>query len=321
MPWVTDFIWDQITNQSFRSPFPFQNAVYNAGSAVVAAYNQIDAMTGEDPRGADPGLSDFKKLQFPTDGGAFGADTINGQIPYAIRFVAAPYKNKQFLREDAPESGKVDVILPLPRDLSVDNRIKYSSGQTETTGGLFDMTTGGWGQFFETWGGIRTWGRDLFGWSKVLGQRPMDERDQIFAGAEFREHNYSWVLVPRNEADGTMIQTISEAFQVFAYPQKANEEAYSRIIHPSVWFITVMDMSKDKGKIHKWAMNPLPSVLQGAKITTAGAAGGMYASVGGYPAATKIDLRFIELEPAINNGRYLQSRSQLRASGGTRGGD
>ena len=47
----------------------------------------------------------------------------------------------------------------------------------------------------------------------------------------------------------------------------------------------------------------------------------MYVSKGGYPAATKIELRFIELEPAINNGRYLQSRSQLRASGGVRGGD
>ena len=35
----------------------------------------------------------------------------------------------------------------------------------------------------------------------------------------------------------------------------------------------------------------------------------------GKPAATKIDIGFVELEPAINNGEKLVSRSQLRMGG------
>ena len=58
-------------------------------------------------------------------------------------------------------------------------------------------------------------------------------------------------------------------------------------------------------------MNPLPSVLESSNVQTSGVGGGMYTK-DGKPAATKIDIGFVELEPAINNGEKLVSRSQLR---------
>jgi len=257
-------------------------------------------------------------LEFPKN---FGSDVIGGEIPYAINFLADEYTNKQSIRENAGKGDFADITLPMPRDINIRNSIVYTSGQSETTGGLFDMTTGGWGEWFKTLGGSISWFKDVTGISAYIGYRPMDERDSIFKGADFRAHNYNWILIPKDAKEGQEVQNIAEAFQTLAYPMKSGRETYSRVIHPPIWHISVFDMTTGKSNAYKWSMDPLPSVLKSVDIQTSGAAGGgVYAAQGGFPAATKISVSFQELEPAINTGRYLQSRSQLRGRA-DRGGD
>jgi len=252
-----------------------------------------------------------------------------GQLdqPLAISFTAVPYANKQSIRENAASASSaiIDITLPMPKNINAQNSITYESGQTETTGGLFDMTTGGWGEWFKSGGGLFSAFNDLTGISAFQGKRPMDERDSIFRGADFRSHSYSWVLIPKNHAEAVAVKDIAYGFQTTAYPRKSGMESYSRVIHPPVWHIKGLDGrgSGTSPSMREWTMEPLPSVLTSVNVQTAGAAGpGIYTISGGYPAATKIDVTFKELEPAINDGTgQLLSRSQLRSGATSPEGD
>jgi hypothetical protein len=232
--------------------------------------------------------------------------------PYMLTFSAHNYSNKQSIRGTDMQGALINIHLPMPMNLSVNNNITYESGQTETTGGLFDPTVAGVGESLKSWLTGGSWWKDMSGYSALMGKRPMDERDSIFRGADFRSHNYSWVLIPKSKEEAIAVKDIAQAFQRGGYPKKTGLETYSRIIHPPVWKIDAISAGGPGGFIKEaWHMNPLPSVLAKCSVQTSGVAGGMYTK-GGLPAATKIDVGFVELEPAINNGEKLVSRSQLR---------
>ena len=109
-------------------------------------------------------------------------------LAYAINFIPVEYSNKQSIRENAAEAMDqfANIWLPMPRDISTGNRINYAAGQTETTGGLFDPTTGGFFSSIKSGFGLFSAFNDLTGISAYMGKRPMDERDSIFKNAEFR---------------------------------------------------------------------------------------------------------------------------------------
>ena len=260
------------------------------------------------------------ELTFPEQDQFGGDDVTTGKIPFAIGFLADELRNKQSIRENAGIGSLANITLPMPKEINLNNKISYSTGQSETTGGVYDMTTQGWGEWIWTLGGFVSAGKDVTGVTSFWAQRPMDERDNIYSGAEFRNHSYSWLLIPKNKKQAQTVYNIAQAFQTLAYPMKSDWETYSRVIHPPIWHINVLDMANGRSNAHQWDMDPLPSVLTSVDIQTSGAAGGVYASHGGFPAATKISVNFIELEPAVNTGKYLQSRSQVRG-GAARDGD
>lgn len=268
-----------------------------------------DSNTAERMGGGD------NKLAFPE--GGFGASSNRAmQIPVCINFCADVYENKQMFRENAIQGNIADITLPLPMQLSDDSSISYSPGQTETTGGIWDMTPGGWRETWRSWFGLKTLASDFLGTSALYGQRPMDERDNIFKGAEMRTHSFEWIMIPKNRKDGETIDKIVKTFQRSAYPMSSEDEVYSRVIHPPVWQIRTFDLVN--GLDNVWIHDPLPAVLSQVRIQTA--TGALHQTQGGYPAATGLTLVFKELEPAVNTGKYLQSRSQVRG-GAARGGD
>ena len=273
-----------------------------------------------------PQQSDTAVLRWPRS----GTWTSKDNMPFGIRFQAVEYSNKQSIRENNPDRAGgtyAKIVLPLPKNENVNNEIGYSEGKTET-GGLFDPSSAGMGQLFSTGLGITTLFKDITGMSAFAGQRPMDKRDQIFKGANFRTHSYSWKLIPKNAEDGELISKIVTKFQNFAYPMVSTNQQASRVIHPPIWHIRALNFMGDRedtNAMRIWDMEPLPSVLTSVKITTAGAAGDAAYAVGNkgkqYPAATELTVNYVELEPAINSGNgYLQSRSQIKGNA-RRGGD
>ena len=252
-------------------------------------------------------------LEFPTGSCGFKDEK---DLLISLNFKAVPYTNKQAFRNDAPGGDTVcDITLPLPKQLSARSQISYQSGETETTGGLFDPTSGGFWESVGTLGGLTTLFKDVTGISAYVGQRPMDERDSIFKGAELRKHQYTWTLVPKCPGDGSEIAQICKKFQTFAYPGKSDAQTYSRVIHPPVWWISALNLKG--GGTFRWDMGPLPSVIETVNVETAQDGVFAFADDGNfdaYPAMTRLTVGFVELEPAINTGDTIQSRSQVRGN-------
>jgi len=260
------------------------------------------------------------RLIFPPTG---NFDSVEDLGEYRINFVAARYSNKQSVRAYSGVQKMTgtwaDITLPMPRNIKIDNRIRYSRGQADVSGSIFDPTaTGLWSAFLDITR-INS-AMDILGVSSALGHRPMDESDSIFKGAEFRRHSYSWKLAPKAPGDATTITAIVREFQRMAYPNRTVADTYSRVLHPPIWFINVMNLNADDYKGFRWDMGPLPSVLESVNIGTQGSAGGPFAATQGvegekkksYPAVTTLSLNFVELEPAINTESGLMSRSQVR---------
>ena len=232
--------------------------------------------------------------------------------PFSIRFQAQPYSIFSESRDEAPDTGAsfADITLPLPINLSRDNSIKYGIGETET-GHMFDFTAGGFWESLKTGFGVVTAAKDLLGVGSLMGQRPMDMRDSIYEGVNFRTHKFSWKIIPKCEGDLEEITKICNAFQTCSYPMMSGFESASRVIHPPVWHITGMGIGVSKKEMEeRWTFKMLPSVLTEVRIDTT--PDGTWAFQGGYPAVSALSVSFQELEPAVAAGNEIKSRSQVK---------
>ena len=236
-----------------------------------------------------------EEANFPT--GKCGFDD-QDSLGYSLNFQAVAYENKQSLRNNAPSDVVADITLPLSKSVAANSNITYVSGETETTGGLFDPTSGGFWETLGTLGGFTTFFKDVTGISAFVGQRPMDERDSIFKG------------------DWPEIAKICQIFQSHAYPSATDDQTYSRVTHPPVWWIKTFDHHAGTSTAFRWDMGPLPSVLRQVSVETAtdGVFSTLDATGKGFPAATRLRLGFVELEPAVRKGKHIFSRSMIRGN-------
>ncbi len=252
----------------------------------------------------------FGKLQWPSaQCGLDGADN----TPLKLRFQAQPYSIFSETRDEAPDTGSsfADIVLPFVKNMARENTIGYGAGETET-GHMFDLTSGGISEFFKTGGGFLTAAKDLFGVSSVMGQRPMDMRDSIYQGVNFRTHSFNWRLIPKCDKDAPEIAEIANAFQTCAYPMMSGFESASRVIHPAVWHINAMGPGATNPN-ETWLFKVLPSVLTKVTInTTPEGTYGHGKNFKYYPAITTLTCDFRELEPAVAAGNTIKSRSQVK---------
>ena len=250
----------------------------------------------------------FGSLQWPSNSCGIRDSADNN--PYNIRFRAGPYSIFSESRDEKPSGEFADITLPLIKNMSRDNSINYGMGETET-GHLFDFTLGGVKEFFKTGGGFLTAAKDILGISSVMGQRPMDMRDSVYQGANFRTHNFEWTLVPKCDNDVQEITDICNAFQTCAYPMMSGFESASRVIHPPVWSIDAMGIGLSEDEMaERWTFKCLPSVLKSVSINSTPE--GTYHFKGKSPAVVNLRLSFQELEPAVAAGNELKSRSQVK---------
>ena len=249
----------------------------------------------------------FGKMEWPSGCGLQGNRT---DVPYTLRFRAGPYSIMSESRDEPPTGEFADITLPLPLNLNRANSIAYGLGETET-GHMFDFTAGGLWESLKTGFGIVSAIKDLTGASKLMGQRPMDMRDSVYEGANFRTHTFSWRIIPKCSSDLEEISKICNAFQTCAYPMLSGYESASRVVHPPVWHIDGMGIGMDEEEMaNRWTFKILPSVLTQVQINTTPE--GTYHFDNGYPAVSNLAVSFQELEPAVSHGNELKSRSQIK---------
>ena len=247
----------------------------------------------------------------------------SGDVPLRLRFQAVEYSIFAGTRNNVPSDSEIDITLPFPKNLVRNNAINYGIGETET-GNMFDITTGGIWETIKTGGGLFSALKDMVGTGKVLGQRPMDMRDSIYQGANFRVHGFTWKMIPKTPKCPDKIRRVCKLFQNNAYPRLSAYESASRVVHPYIWHISKMvgaRRSSGGGEAGKdfdfdpWLFGVLPSVLTKVQIDTTPEGSYGYTpedSRDKYPAITTLTLEFQELEPAINDDGELRSRSQTK---------
>ena len=249
----------------------------------------------------------FGTLEWPSNSCGLGEQD---NYPYMLRFRAGAYSVFSEKRDNPPSGEYADISMPFNKALMRENSITYNAGETET-GHLFDFTAGGLMESLKTGFGIVSAAKDLFGVSSILGQRPMDMRDSVYQGANFRVHSFEWKMVPKCEEDARVISEICNAFQTCAYPMLSGYESASRVVHPPVWHIDGMGIGISNKEVEeRWTFKILPSVLSDVRIDSTPE--GTYHFEGKYPAVTNLSVKFQELEPAVSAGNEIKSRSQVK---------
>ena len=223
------------------------------------------------------------------------------------------------LRNFETGARKCDMWFPMPTKMETTGSVSYSAGMKEdgmlasainkvtTIGGLQDIATNIFG-WFESATGI----------ANTVGKRDMDQREQIFSGANFRTHNYDWTFVPKDAESSARLFAMAYRLNALSYPGAALQT--SKTYHPPLFSLQVYQGGPGGGKPRpEWDMNPQLSILESVTIDRTGA-GRAYA-VGPtdfLPAVWKIGLKFKEFEPLVrtqNTTERLVSRSVSDSNG------
>tara|TARA_R100000008_G_C3572269_1_gene162956 strand:- start:650 stop:1585 length:936 start_codon:yes stop_codon:yes gene_type:complete len=276
----------------------------------------------------------------------------NSNVPLWLQMTAVPYEQKTQMRDNAADPGSSNnyatVSLPLPVEITNANSANYASGTVFGRGGLFDVTNAMIAEGRSTSAGVSKIvadymdtgvegalenvptaliealaksAKDAFGFQNR--EMPMDLRDQVFSGVNFRNFTYSWQLIPKTVDDAFRVATICNAFQTLLYPIRNVENNFgaSRVLHPPMWFISTFDYSGG-GPKNRWTMYPQICLLQSVSVqprTGAGSPWVLGSGDGPWPAITNLSVNFVELEPNINVGNRIANRSKVLNNVGNNG--
>ncbi len=197
---------------------------------------------------------------------------------------------------------KCNMWFPMPNSMTTGSTVSYSAGMKEegmlsgiankfTLGGLTNIVSNVWG-WFESASGI----------ANTIGKRDMDQREQIFSGANFRSHNYDWTFVPKDAESSARLFAMCYRLNALSYPGAATQT--SKAYHPPLFSLNVYQGDAESAGTARpeWDMNPQLSVLQSVTIDRTG--GGKAYAVGPndfLPAVWKISLKFKEFEPLVRS--------------------
>ena len=214
---------------------------------------------------------------------------------------------------------KCDFWFPMPKQMATATSIGYSTGEAPEKGWLssavdFFTTAGGIGSIFT---GVLGWFESASGAAKHIGKRDMDNREQLFGGAGFRQHTYTWTFAPKSSEDANLLFNMAYRLNALAYPGAALQ--ISKMYHPPLFFNTVYQGPGEGAPERKeWSFDPQVCVLESVAVDRT-AAGKAYA-VGRsefLPAVWKLSLTFKELEPLVRS--QISDRLVSRSASDTAG--
>ena len=223
MPSLTD-VFDQVQKQ-YNNIQQAWNAMKNWDPGAMGG---ILNPGGPNPNWTGSGLGNPNGLMYPQNLGT-------NEVPIGVQFVAHKYsprtKDRFLVGDPMAEDGLATITLPLPRDFVNSTTASYKSA-TLTRGGLMDLNpgdlaeqtinkTGGLGAIaayseglFGNLGNLvinniwLNWLKDALKVTEFAGEYPQDLRDNIFAGMQFRTHNFSWTMVPKSASEARLIAEI-----------------------------------------------------------------------------------------------------------------
>lgn len=129
--------------------------------------------------------------------------------------------------------------------------------------------------------------------SKISGRVINKRQEQLFNNMEFRTHNFSYLFVPRNQAESDAIKQIINAFKLYMHPELNEGQGSSLLITPAEFDIEFRFMSDENKSVHRIAT----CALKAMDVN--------YTALGEFiafkdtdnPVAISLDLTFVEMEP------------------------
>ena len=296
---------------------------------------------GPNPNWTGSGLGSAAGLAYPPN--LLGTN----KMPIGIQFVAHRYSPKTTERfqvgDPMADSNLAVITLPLPRDIVNSSSASYKSA-TLSRGSVWDMNpgdlaeqvingTGGLGAIAALnenyYGGMKNiifnniwlgWLKESLKVTEFAGEYPQDLRDNVFAGMQFRTHNFSWTMVPKNSSEARLVAEICAAFSTLSHPTRnaGGAQFVSKVLHPPMWSMACFDSGNtSRGHRNRWVLYPQLCALANVSFRNRMSENGPWVisdngGDGGWPAATQLTVSFLELEPNINTGgarAKIQSRS------------
>ena len=159
------------------------------------------------------------------------------EIELWLNMKAFSFTSLKVVRQLDLQNLKCNMWLPMPTSMVTGTDISYSGGASEQ--GLLTKTVnavttlGSIGNLFT---GVLGFFEDVSGVSNALGKRDMDQRENIFNGANLREHKFDWTFVPKTPEASARLFAMAYRLNALAYPGAAaqtKKNVPSTFIHSS----------------------------------------------------------------------------------------
>lgn len=137
--------------------------------------------------------------------------------------------------------------------------------------------------------------------SKLSGKVFNKRQEQLFNNMEFRSHQFSYLFIPRNQAESEIIKQIITAFKYYMHPDLNEGTGSSLLITPAEFDIEFRYKDRENTSISRIATCALKD------IDVNYTAIGEFVAFDGvdHPVAISLDLLFVEMEPLNRNLIHL----------------
>jgi hypothetical protein len=223
------------------------------------------------------------------------------EIPVYLKFRWADYARYNSKRtKTAINSSGNYILVPYPKLFNVSNDMKYMDSGT-VGGSLADFakiqidnltkSTDMTANYFMQGGSAFTF----------------DNMETVLAPGGRRKYDISIDLVSKTLAQAQMAVNIANSFQLNAH---STWDGTNVLVwkHPPLWYIQACNNTG--GELPGWSPSTLPAVLYHVDINRNPILDTPFNLNGNYPLAININLRFMELEPAVNYGNQLVNRAE-----------
>jgi len=232
----------------------------------------------------------------------FPGDTDANEIPVFLNFHWGDYSKYNSDRTTDKIIGKGNVIsVPYPSKFNVMNDVPYTNSASVSGGPLDNLRMAFDNITFNLEKGLNY----FFGGGSSF---TYDNMESVLTPGARRVYDVTIDLVAKSLIQSTNTKTIVDTFQKNAF---SSWSGGNRLLwkHPPLWVITASTTASGSGTAPGWDPVGLPCVLRKVQINRNPVLDIPFNLPNNHPLAVRLDLTFVELEPAVNTTAGLKNRA------------
>lgn len=232
----------------------------------------------------------------------FPGDAMNEEIPVFLTFYFAQYSRFNSGRKTSAIVNKNYISVPYPKLFNVSNDVKYETAGTIGAPTVMELMKMKADEFKKPIDFATSY---FFNGGNAF---TFDNMETVLAPGGRRSYQVSMDLIAKSHSQAEIIKEIVNAFQTNMH---SSWDGGNKLIwkHPPLWVLKTTS-SNSANPIDGWDPTSLPSVLTHVDINRNPVLDTPFNLTNDHPLAVNINLKFIELEPAVNNNGVLKNRAE-----------